>query len=215
MEAKAYVNRIIRRVTCTGKQKRELKRQIMSDIGFRQENGEPLEQILESMGEPREVAREFNQNLPPREKRRFILKWVLVSCASFLLLAAVCCGIFIWMLPKGYPMGHSGRFSQEQVRENAEHAIRLFEQRDYDGLREISSDEMKEMLKNEQLDQARDQVGSNWGSFQSFGNAYFQEVVQQGKESAFIQVNVSYENTSVTYTLMFDDEMKLTGFYIK
>ncbi|MCI8281438.1 MAG: DUF3887 domain-containing protein [Lachnospiraceae bacterium] len=215
MEAKSYVNRIIRRVKCTGKRRGELKRQLLSDIAFRQEDGESLEQVIKAMGAPREVAREFNQNLSPREKKRFILKWVLISCVSFLLLVTICCGIFLWMLPKGYPMGYSGTFSQEQVRESSEHVIRLFEEGNYEDMRELSSEKMKEIITNEVLERAREQVSGDWGAFQSFGNAYFQEVVQQGQEMALIQLNVSYEHTSVTYTMMFDQEMKLTGFYIR
>ena len=30
-----------------------------------------------------------------------------------------------------------------------------------------------------------------------------------------VQVSVSYTKTSITYTLTFDEEMKLAGFYIK
>ena len=41
------------------------------------------------------------------------------------------------------------------------------------------------------------------------------EINQRGQKFAIAQLNVSYENISVTYTLTFDDKMKLAGFYIK
>ena len=49
----------------------------------------------------------------------------------------------------------------------------------------------------------------------TFGNIYLGEVVQMGKSYAVVQINATYENTGITYTLMFDKEMKLCAFYVK
>lgn len=58
-------------------------------------------------------------------------------------------------------------------------------------------------------------LSSDWGNFQSFGNYYMADVKQMGRQLGIIQMNASYENTSVTYTISFDKEMKLAGLYIK
>ena len=57
--------------------------------------------------------------------------------------------------------------------------------------------------------------GEDWGEFVTFGNIYLGEVVQMGKSYAVVQINATYENTGITYTLMFDKEMKLCAFYVK
>ncbi len=41
------------------------------------------------------------------------------------------------------------------------------------------------------------------------------EVLQRGKYFAVCQVTVTYENTSVTYTISFDESMKIAGLYMK
>ena len=41
------------------------------------------------------------------------------------------------------------------------------------------------------------------------------EIKQQGTLFALVQVNAQYENTAVTFTISFDDNMQLAGFYIR
>ena len=65
------------------------------------------------------------------------------------------------------------------------------------------------------LKDAKAQLGENWGAFVSYGTIYSSEVHQMGQTAALVQLNASYENISVTYTLSFDSDMKLNGFYIK
>ncbi|MCF2641866.1 MAG: DUF3887 domain-containing protein [Lachnospiraceae bacterium] len=65
------------------------------------------------------------------------------------------------------------------------------------------------------IEDARRQVGSDWGEIQSFGDFYMSEIRQRGQRYAVVQVAVMYENVEVTYTITFDENMKLAGLYMK
>ena len=71
MTAEKYVNAVIRRVKCSGKQRRELRQQLLSDISAAREQGEQMNEILERMGSIDTVAKEFNENLPEQEQKKF------------------------------------------------------------------------------------------------------------------------------------------------
>ena len=49
----------------------------------------------------------------------------------------------------------------------------------------------------------------------SYGKIYSVESSQLGKTYAVVQMSVAYKNVSATYTLSFDEDMKLAGMYIK
>ena len=74
---------------------------------------------------------------------------------------------------------------------------------------------MKNVLSDEILSDARALFPDEWGAFVAYGNAYTSEVVQMGNSMAVIQINATYEYTAVTYTLMFDENLNLCGFYVK
>ena len=56
MNAEKYVNDIVGKIKCTEVKKKEIKTQLLSDISARMEQGESLEQIMESMGTVQEIA---------------------------------------------------------------------------------------------------------------------------------------------------------------
>lgn len=215
MKAETYVRRIARKLKCSGRRRAEFKRQLLSDISFREENGENLECILESMGEPAEFAREFNQNLPPGEKRRHTIKNVCILLLAILACLAMLAGIAFWMLPKGYPMGYSGFFSQEEVEAQAKTVIRLLDEEAYGALKEISIEELHDVFSKEAMARVKEQVCDDWGAFESYGKVYSQELKQMGKCYALVQIHVSYERASILYTLTFEPDGNLAGLYMR
>ena len=50
MDEKRYVNAVARKLKCGGKRKKEIKRQLLSDIQMRENQGERLEEIISRMG---------------------------------------------------------------------------------------------------------------------------------------------------------------------
>ena len=66
MERKEYVRQVVRRLQCSPKKKREIEKQLDSHIGIGLGEGRQLEEILAEMGEPGELAQEFNDNFGRR-----------------------------------------------------------------------------------------------------------------------------------------------------
>ena len=80
----------------------------------------------------------------------------------------------------------------------------------------MATEQLKPMLTAEYLEPVKEQYfGNDWGAFKNLGNPYIMQIKQMNVTNAVVQVNASYENISVTYTLLFDEEGKLTGMYMK
>ncbi len=106
-------------------------------------------------------------------------------------------------------------FTQSIVEEQVKQVVRELNDNDFVSLTENADDAMKEALNQETIDDARSRISSDWGEFQSYGTVYMSEIDQKGRLFAVAQVAVSYENVSVTYTITFDEDMKLVGLFMK
>lgn len=215
MNAEKYVNQIVKKVKCSHKKRIEIKQQLLSDILAREKSGEALEQIIDDMGTPKEIAEEFNQNLSKEERKAYtkavVLKWISIAALVVLLLIAY----VWWAIPKYSEFGSSGRFSQSVVEEKAKDVIDLLNQNDYDTLQGMSEDRMKTVLTQETMDKAKTMVNNDWGSMQGIGTVYTAEFKQSGKLYAIAQVGVTYENVDVIYTISFDEDMELAGVFMR
>lgn len=97
-----------------------------------------------------------------------------------------------------------------------EEIIVLLDAEDYKTLQEkYASDEMKSYMTKEVIEEAKSAVGNNWGQFVSNGNIYSGDVTQNGEYFIIVQVNTMYENVSVTYTITFDEDMRVAGLFMK
>lgn len=215
MTAHTYVTQIVKKVKCSGKRRKEIYRQLMADINEETENGVSLDVIMYRMGEPIAIAWEFNQNLSETERKRY-KRSLILKCASVItiLLAA---GIFsaAWFLPMGAAFGSSGLFTQETVEAQSREIIRLLNAEDYEALKDCTDVRIQKILTQEVIEEAKKQAGTDWGEFQQFGKCYMSEQKLQGKTRAVVQINAAYENIGITYTLFFNEDMKLSGLYIK
>ena len=215
MKQEQYIKTIVRRLQCTGGRKKEIARELEADIQSAIAGGESWEQVQKRMGSPALVASEFNRNFPEKERKGAQRKRrirIFVIIAAVLLAAAA---LIWWLLPKNYPLGKHGVFDEKTVVDAAEKVISLLDDKDYDSLEAMSTDSMKKVMNQEKMDEARSQVGDNWGGFQSFGSVYSGEVKDSNGLYAVVQLVAVYENRTVTYTISFNEEMELAGLYMK
>lgn len=124
------------------------------------------------------------------------------------------------VLPKVKVVGKEEVFQKEAVEQRAKELIGYVEKDDYQALYEAADEAMQKAMGEADFGEAlflgaKQQISDDWGVFRSYGTPYFQEIEQQGKSYAALQLNVSYENTSVTYTIMLDEKMRLNGLYMK
>lgn len=215
MSAEKYVDSVVRKVRCGREKKKEIRRQLLSDITAACEEGESLESIIGRMGSAAEAAEEFNQNLLEAEQKRYRRekRWKIFGCIAVVLVLLLS-GIY-WFLPKTYELSKGGYFDGETVEARMQEVIAELDRGDYEAMQAKATEEMKPMLTAEYMESARGTVSDDWGTLEAYGTVYAVQVKQQRKRYAVGQITVGYENVSVTYTLTFDEDMKLAGLYIR
>lgn len=215
MDAGKYAGQVVKYLKCSGSKKREIRKQITSDIQAAAEEGSAPEQVIRDMGEPKALAAEFNESFSEAEKkaaaRTKIWKILAVALAVLIILAA----LIWWALPKTRYLSDSRTFSEEQVRERAEWIIACFNAEDYEGMKPYLSEPMDGYMSQESMAQMKLYIGDDWGEMINVGNSYLLEISQMWQKYAMVQITVSYEKVAVTYTMNFDRDLKLAGFYLK
>jgi len=215
MNQEQYMKAVLKKLKCSSQKKKDIRRELESDIAEATDGGETWEEIRSRMGEAAAVAAEFNDNFSEEElkaaKRKKV--WSVIGIIAVLLVILLAVGYYI--LPKGYPIEERGVYSEEEVTAEAMEIIGYFSDEDYEAIQERSTEKMAQIMTEENLGETRELFGDDWGSLVSYGNAYTSEIVQMGTSIAVVQINVIYENTGITYTISFDEDMKLCGFYMK
>lgn len=216
MSAEKYAKQVAKYLKCSGKRKQEIRKQITSDIRAAMEEGKSLEQAIEDMGEPKALAAEFNDSFGEAEKkaagRAKVCKVLVIIFVIILLLVM----LVWWALPKTKFLIDSKVFSEEMVLDRAELILELFNQGDYAALQNYEIEQMQELMVEETMEQMKAlYIGSDWGEMRKIGNIYSVEVSQMGRKYVVLQMTVSYENVNVTYTMTFDEDLKLAGFYMR
>lgn len=213
MDAEKYVKKIVRNLKCTGAKKKEIGDSLLSDIAARREQGEAMEQIMESMGSPEEIAEAFSQNLSDADRKAYKRRRIGMTIGQILAALVFLSVLAWWMIPKPAALGDD--LSQEAVTASVENVIVMLNQNDFDGLQELAVDELKSKLTQETLDEVRKGISEDWGEMQSIGKVYMQGVKQKGKVMVVTQVDAVYENISVVYTISFDEDLRLGGLYMR
>lgn len=174
-----------------------------------------MQELINQMGKPSEIAEEFNQNFPEAEKKKYRRekRWKILGCIACVLI--LLSGLGYWALPKQKALTESRIFQENQVLEQAESVILLFNEENYDVLAELSDPVLKDYVTEEFLQTAKEQVCRDWGEPVKIGNTYTAEITQMGKTSALIEMHVEYQNVNVLFTLSFTDQLKLQGFFMK
>ncbi|MGN0307415.1 MAG: DUF3887 domain-containing protein [Lachnospiraceae bacterium] len=212
---KKYVKKIIRGLKCSGKRRNEIRQQLSAEIMADLENGEPMEGIMERMGSPKEIAEEFNRSFSTEEQKKYKKEKrnkILLNSAVLLLLLGLAVYCF---LPKSKWLSDSSSFQEEEVLARAEEIILLVEEDDYAAIQECAAYELKSYFDEDSIRSGKTLISPEWGTRESMGKPYSVEVTQMGRKLAVVQINVSYENTSVTYTISFNENMELAGLYMR
>lgn len=215
MTAEKYVKKILKNVHCSSAKKKDIQKQLLADMEERISKGEALENVISQMGTVKEVADSFNENISPEEQKSYRRTRGLKIVALVVIIIGVLAALVYWMLPKARSIEASNIFSKAQVEAAVTETIALLDDGDYEALQKKATSQMAEVLDADTMEAAKLQVGADWGEQTAAGTIYMQEIVQMNVHYAICQVNVAYENRSVTYTITFDKEMKLAGIYMK
>lgn len=210
-----YIKKIGQQLACSKKRREEIKKELTADIDAAIAAGEKEEDIIARMGKTEEIAKGFNQSFSEEETRMFRKERRRRRLLDILIVIVIIAALFWWMIPKNTWLKDSKRFDEAAVQKQAEEVIRLLDAEDYDGLRVIADSKLAGLINKDEMDTVKENLAEDWGEFQNYGSTYLIESTQRGKHSAVAQMTVAYENTSVTYTISFNEELKLTGLYLK
>lgn len=210
-----YIKSIIKQLTCSKSRREEIKKQLTADFDDAVSTGEKDEDIISRMGKAEEIAKDFNQGFSEEEKKIYKKERRKRRALDILVVIVVIAAALWWMLPKNTWLEDSKIFDSDAVQAKAEEVVALLDEGDYDGLKAMAADKLAPMINEDEMENARDNLSEDWGELQNYGSVYLIETTQRGQHSAVVQMTVAYENTSVTYTISFDEDMKLNGLWMK
>lgn len=216
MNKQRYIKTIIRKLKCSNKKKKEIKRELEADIQIALEIGEEWQDIEERMGSPYAQAAEFNENLPETEWKTFKrIKKIKLLFTIVIMIGLLAAGIYSF-IPKTYEIDNNSIFNKDKVISQAEMIIGLIDKKEYDTVKNQYADaKMAKLMKETSITDAKERLGGEFGEFQSFTSVYTVEVKQMGRHFAVVQITALYEKQSVLYTISFNEDMKLAGLYMK
>lgn len=210
-----YINQIIGKLKCSRKKRNEIKKQLLSEFTSGLEDGKTVQEIIDQIGLPNEVADEFNNSFSDSEFKKHRNETLLTVLIVIVLIVAAIVGFVWWSLPKQIWIEDSRIFDKETVMSKTELVVDYLDKDDYDALKELCDEKMKAELEEKDLRDGKALIGPDWGARQSVGNTYIVELTQSGKKSAVVQMHVAYENESVMYTIYFNRDMELEGLWMQ
>lgn len=215
MNREAYVKAVAKRLGCSKGRRDEFVRDLESDISDALAAGETWEQVERRMGDPLQVAAEFNEDLSASEiaagKKRKRTKVIAIVLAVVVVLAAILAAATWWATPHQADAGQSIGMTEQEIIAQAQDAAETIAEGDYSSLRPMIEDAASEELSEPVMADAHALFGDVWGSLESYGNTYATQITQMGQTVNIVEMVAMYENTTVTYTIVFDESMKIIG----
>lgn len=148
------------------------------------------------------------------EKMKGTMHRMLVIFIVVLAVAVV--GSFVYMYirsPKTADLADSKLFAVEKVYEASENVIELFENSQFEELREqYCNADLAAKMTDDVLAKAFESFGGDLGERVEITSKEGFEVEQSDVYYAMTVYKVTYQNNELTYTIMFDTDMKLAGF---
>ncbi|MCI9142928.1 MAG: DUF3887 domain-containing protein [Lachnospiraceae bacterium] len=107
-------------------------------------------------------------------------------------------------------------FDEATVKETVQKAVDHLIAGEYEECMEMMSQEMQEALTEEALAAAAGDVMAAAGEFQEYKSiAVVGQKDQSGADCAVAVAVASFENNKITYTVSFNADMEIIGFYMK
>ncbi|MBR6255998.1 MAG: DUF3887 domain-containing protein [Lachnospiraceae bacterium] len=215
MTAETYVNDIISRIKCSGKRRREIKQQLLSEINAHAEEGMELDEILKQIGTATDVADDFNENMSEAEKKKYSFTRTMMLVIPICLFLFILIGGVIYVIPRQKDISESKYFDAQTIGSRLSEDIAYLNEGDYEALRNGATEAMTNVLKDGLMESIQKQTGGDWGAFVSLGDPQIVEVNQSGMHYAVAEINANYEKINVTYRITYDNNMKLAGLYVR
>lgn len=111
----------------------------------------------------------------------------------------------------------SDKFDEETVKSEAMRSVEYFNERDYESIIEMGSDEFKEIITVEEFAEQCDPVLDKRGAFKEVSKTVVlgNKDKKTGAEYGGVVMIGKYEDGKIQFVIAFDEEMKLIQFVIK
>lgn len=109
-----------------------------------------------------------------------------------------------------------GEFDKTKLEKSSQEIINLINDGDYNKISEdYFDDNMKNVFKVEDFKILIDGLIEKVGEFEKLGKSDFMEQEENGQKFGIIGYEAIHKNGEIVYTLVFNKESKLSGFYVK
>ena len=105
----------------------------------------------------------------------------------------------------------SDAFNEEELKTTTQNVIQMLCNGEYDKIEEMSGQELIDAGVTDKLKEVWEPIEKNLGEFDS----YEKEVVIGKGNQATVANLTKFKNGKAKFTISYDEDMKLTGFYIK
>lgn len=102
-------------------------------------------------------------------------------------------------------------FNEEELKSTTEDVIEMLCNGEYDKIKEMSGKELIDAGVTDKIKEAWEPMAKDLGKFDS----YDKEAVVGNGDQATVVIISKFENGNVKFTISYNKDMKLTGFYIK
>lgn len=214
MTEQQFLRQIKRLLHCKGDKKREILRQLESDIASAKEGGKSWDEIRQEWGTPEQFVSEFNEDGRGIQKGKRIL---IGSVAVLVLFACVAAGVWFahsheknggQQLTKNVETQKIPDVVREAITDFSDDAYEkfitrcdakmqaAFSKKNWEDAQKIASSQMIEKAENEKL-------------------LSVTQTTQAGQDLKVYQVAVDYGKRQIVYTISLDTENLIAGFYFK
>lgn len=212
MTEETYISMIVAKVKGSKETKKKVREELREKVGKAMEQGEALVDVIDRIGPPDKVAKEWNEKIPKEEQKAWekSRRWKFVGVIVGIVLGVL--AICYYLLPRYYDIESEGIFSKTEVELQAQNVVAMLDEKDYEGLCDIATSDMQKVLNDSMIQTAKqEQIGSrDFGAFVKYGKLYMSRMEYRGKIYAVTQLTVEYESLNVIYSIAFDKNMKLT-----
>lgn len=211
MTKEKYLKDIMKYLYCSRQDKKKIYDDIDNDISIALEN-ETLEDIIKRMGSAKEVADEFNHNLG--YKKSYKKLWLCIGIIVLLI-----GGYFFYQrsnVPLIKDLSESQIFEQKVLDQQIDKVIECIDQKAYDQLvNDYFDQQLKDVLTAKELEEAVLSVDENLGKYEKIKDKETQIIVDDHQEYAVSEVLVQFEHRNVVFRLTFNENMKLSGIFMR
>ena len=143
-------------------------------------------------------------------------KWIIIMAIIAVIFFLPTLLMYIMYYSKTVDFGTSGLYQEEEVKTISAEVVDLFTSKSY---QEILDDYVDADAKGdtdaEALETAVTEVNEDWGEYKETESITLSEVKQRKNYYASAQCTVAYENVTVFFNFVFDEDMEMIGLSIQ